>query len=77
MGEWSYEILFHPLSELNLTILACKIRMHLGPFVDFQLLEKNCELGGTWEENRYPGIQYQCLRFDRQTEVLISHRLRM
>ncbi|KAK8913315.1 putative sterigmatocystin biosynthesis monooxygenase stcW [Metarhizium anisopliae] len=36
-------------------LMACKIRMHLAAFVDFQILEKNAELGGTWQENRYPG----------------------
>nr|AET79193.1 putative FAD-containing monooxygenase [Claviceps paspali] len=36
-------------------LMACKLETHLGEFVDFHVLEKNPELGGTWYENRYPG----------------------
>ncbi|KIW19410.1 hypothetical protein PV08_03705 [Exophiala spinifera] len=37
--------------------LAYKIRydMKYDDFIDFQIYEKNPDLGGTWYENRYPG----------------------
>ncbi|KAH0430163.1 hypothetical protein CcaCcLH18_05867 [Colletotrichum camelliae] len=36
-------------------LMAYKLRKYLGDYVEFQLLEKSPELGGTWFENRYPG----------------------
>ncbi|KAF4888038.1 FAD-binding monooxygenase moxY [Colletotrichum fructicola] len=36
-------------------LMAYKLRNYLGEYVDFQILEKSPELGGTWFENRYPG----------------------
>lgn len=35
---------------------AYKIQKHLKSYVDLQILEKSPELGGTWYENRYPGM---------------------
>ncbi|KAL2209886.1 FAD/NAD(P)-binding domain-containing protein [Sarocladium strictum] len=36
-------------------LIAYKLRKHLGDYVEFRILEKSPELGGTWFENRYPG----------------------
>ncbi|KAF4835658.1 FAD-binding monooxygenase moxY [Colletotrichum tropicale] len=36
-------------------LMAYKLRKYLGEYVDFHILEKSPELGGTWFENRYPG----------------------
>ncbi|KAM0323762.1 hypothetical protein ACHAQA_008699 [Verticillium albo-atrum] len=36
-------------------LMAYKLRTHLKDHVDFQILEKSPELGGTWYENKYPG----------------------
>ncbi|GME30535.1 hypothetical protein BKA56DRAFT_556052 [Neofusicoccum parvum] len=36
-------------------LMAYKLQMHLAGYVDFQILEKSSDLGGTWYENRYPG----------------------
>nr|AFO67568.1 putative FAD-containing monooxygenase [Epichloe inebrians] len=38
-------------------LMAYKLQKHLREFIDFQVLEKNPELGGTWYENRYPGCE--------------------
>lgn len=36
-------------------LMAYKLQHHLKDFVEFQILEKNTDLGGTWYENKYPG----------------------
>ncbi|KAH9225325.1 hypothetical protein K456DRAFT_1732009 [Colletotrichum gloeosporioides 23] len=36
-------------------LMAYKLRKYLAEYVDFHILEKSPELGGTWFENRYPG----------------------
>ncbi|KAI1874170.1 uncharacterized protein JN550_002749 [Neoarthrinium moseri] len=36
-------------------LMAYKLKMYLKNNVDFRILEKNSDLGGTWFENRYPG----------------------
>lgn len=35
--------------------LALAIELKKIPTVTFQIYEKNCNVGGTWHENRYPG----------------------
>ncbi|CAG9948957.1 unnamed protein product [Clonostachys rosea f. rosea IK726] len=48
-------------------LMAYKIQKHLKSYVDFQILEKSPELGGTWYENRYPGcacdVPSHCYQF--------------
>ncbi|KAF9873662.1 hypothetical protein CkaCkLH20_08772 [Colletotrichum karsti] len=36
-------------------LMAYKLQYYLKDHVEFQILEKSPELGGTWFENRYPG----------------------
>lgn len=43
------------LEDLTGIKLAYKLQHHLNDFVEFQILEKNPDLGGTWYENKYPG----------------------
>lgn len=41
-------------------ILAHKIKYDwkMDNFIDFQIYEKNPDVGGTWYENRYPGVAW-------------------
>ncbi|MCT7392666.1 hypothetical protein N5V62_24195, partial [Escherichia coli] len=50
---------------------AYKLRKHLADYVNFQIFEKSPELGGTWYENKYPGIY----SFSQQMKPL-DHRAR-
>ena len=34
----------------------CKYNKELASFVDLTIYEKNADVGGTWLENRYPGV---------------------
>lgn len=40
--------------------LAHKIKhqLELEDVVDYAIYEKNSEVGGTWTENRYPGVRW-------------------
>lgn len=42
-------------SMLTASSSAYKLRKYLQDEVEFCILEKNSDLGGTWFENRYPG----------------------
>ncbi|KAH6884857.1 hypothetical protein B0T10DRAFT_531035 [Thelonectria olida] len=48
-------------------LMAYKLRKHLGDYIDFQIFEKNPDLGGTWHENTYPGcacdVPSHCYQF--------------
>lgn len=47
--------------------LAYKIKheLRLDGVVDYTIYDKNSEIGGTWTENRYPGVRwYAPLRID-------------
>lgn len=40
--------------------LAYKLKheLQLGDAVDYVIYDKNSEVGGTWTENRYPGVKW-------------------
>lgn len=43
---------------------AIKLKENLWDKVSFHIFEKNCDVGGTWLENRYPGNKHShVLRF--------------
>lgn len=38
---------------------------HMDEYIDLSIYEKNTDIGGTWFENRYPGVACDVLFFSR------------
>lgn len=47
-----------------MTAYEVKYNKALEGFIDLTIYDKNEDIGGTWLENRYPGVAVRCLMID-------------